>query len=68
MQSAPDVMQCYRVTGNADFTLILSARDVTDHEGCSRRHSFPEDTVLRFRTSVVMDRVKTGFAILVEQE
>jgi Lrp/AsnC family transcriptional regulator, leucine-responsive regulatory protein len=63
MHAAPEVMQCYYVTGNADFILILSARDMADYEAFTRRHFFAEDNVLRFRTSAVMDRVKTGLAV-----
>ena len=66
MRAAPEVMQCYYVTGNADFVLILSARDMADYESFTRRHFFAEDNVLRFRTSAVMDRVKTGFALPVD--
>lgn len=68
MRAAPEVMQCYYVTGHADFFLILSARDMADYEDFTRRNFFAEDNVLRFRTSAVMDRVKTGFAIPVEDE
>ncbi len=68
MQAAPEVMQCYYVTGHADFILILSARDMADYEGFTRRHFFAEDNVLRFRTSAVMDRVKTGFVVPVEED
>ena len=68
MRAAPEVMQCYYVTGHADFILILSARDMADYEEFTRRHFFAEDNVLRFRTSAVMDRVKTSFAIPVEDE
>ena len=63
MRDAPEVMQCYYVTGNADFVLIISARDMADYDGFTRRHFFAEDNVLRFRTSAVMDRVKTGFSM-----
>lgn len=66
MQAAPEVMQCYYVTGNADFILMISARDMAEYEAFTRRHFFAEDNVLRFRTSAVMDRVKTGFAIPVQ--
>ena len=68
MQAAPEVMQCYYTTGNADFILILSARDMADYEDFTRRHFFAEDNVLRFRTSAVMDRVKIGFAIPITQD
>ena len=63
MQTAPEVMQCYYVTGNADFILILSARDMADFKAFTRHHFFAEDNVLRFRTSAVMDRVKTSLAV-----
>ena len=63
MRDASEVMQCYYVTGNADFILILSARDMADYEAFTRRHFFADDNVLRFRTSAVMDRVKVGFAM-----
>jgi Lrp/AsnC family transcriptional regulator, leucine-responsive regulatory protein len=63
MQAAPEVMQCYYVTGNADFILILSARDMADFEAFTRRHFFAEDNVVRFRTSAVMDRVKASLAV-----
>ncbi len=63
MRAAPEVMQCYYVTGNSDFVVILSARDMADYEAFTYRHFFAEDNVLRFRTSAVMDRVKTGFAL-----
>ncbi len=63
MRAAPEVMQCYYVTGNADFILILSARDMADYEAFTRRHFFDEENVARFRTSAVMERVKTGFTM-----
>ncbi len=68
MRDAPEVMQCYYVTGNADFVLMISARDMADYEAFTRRHFFAEDNVLKFRTSAVMDRVKTGFSIPVPAE
>ena len=63
MRAAPEVMQCYYVTGDADFVLILSATDMTDYEAFTRRHFFGDDNVLKFRSSAVMDRVKAGFAL-----
>ena len=63
MKAAPEVMQCYYITGNADFILILSAKDMADYEDFTRRHFFAEENVARFRTSAVMDRVKVGFTM-----
>ena len=66
MKAAPEVMQCYYVTGNADFILILSAKDMADYEDFTRRHFFAEENVARFRTSAVMDRVKVGFTMPID--
>jgi len=63
MQEAPEVMQCYYVTGNADFIMIVSMRDMADYEDFTRRHFFAEENIVRFRTSAVMDRVKQGFSM-----
>ena len=63
MRAAPEVMQCYYITGNSDFLLILSASDMADYEAFTRRYFFAEANIMKFRTSVVMDRVKTGFSI-----
>lgn len=63
MKAAPEVMQCYYITGASDFMLILSASDMADYEAFTRRYFFAEENIMKFRTSVVMDRVKTGFSI-----
>ncbi|SDW75360.1 Lrp/AsnC family transcriptional regulator [Roseicitreum antarcticum] len=63
MKAAPEVMQCYYITGDSDFLLILSASDMADYEAFTRRHFFAEENIMKFRTSVVMDSVKTGFKI-----
>lgn len=62
MRQAPEVMQCYYVTGAADFVLILTADDMADYEDFTRRYLF-ERNVRRFETMAVMDRVKTGAAM-----
>jgi Lrp/AsnC family leucine-responsive transcriptional regulator len=62
MQRAPEVMQCYYVTGAADFVLVLTADDMTDYEEFTRRYFF-ERSVRRFETMAVMDRVKFGTAV-----
>jgi len=62
MRGAPEVMQCYYVTGAADFVLVLTADDMADYEDFTRRYLF-ERNVRRFETMAVMDRVKIGTAI-----
>ncbi len=62
MRQAPEVMQCYYVTGAVDFVLVLTADDMADYEDFTRRHLF-ERNVRRFETMAVMDRVKIGTTI-----
>jgi Lrp/AsnC family leucine-responsive transcriptional regulator len=63
LREAPEIQQCYNVTGDADLLLIITARDVEDYEDISRRLFSADAAVRRYRTSVVMDRVKTSMAV-----
>ena len=62
-RNEPLVQQCYYVTGEADFILICTARDMQDFEELTHRLFFENSNVRRFRTSVVMDRTKTGLTV-----
>jgi len=55
----PEVMQCYHVTGNADFILIIAAKDMQDYEALTHRLFINNRSVRRFQTSVVVSRVKS---------
>ena len=57
--NTPEVMQCYHVTGNADFILIIAAKDMLDYEALTRRLFIDNRSVRRFQTSVVVSRVKS---------
>ena len=59
----PQVQQCYYVTGEADFVLICTARDMEDFEALTHRLFFDNANVRRFRTSVVMERSKVGLSL-----
>lgn len=56
----PNVQQCYYVTGEADFILIVVARDMDDFEAFTRRLLFDNTHIRHFTTSVVMARDKVG--------
>lgn len=58
-----EVQQCYYVTGEADFILVVSVRAMGDYEALTRRLFFQNNNVKRFRTFVSMDRVKVGLSI-----
>ena len=64
MRDAPCVQQCYYTTGESDFLLILTVRDIKEYEEFTQAHFFDESNISRFKTSVVMDRVKTSLDVL----
>jgi len=63
VKSEPQVQQCYYITGEADFALVVLGKDVADFEKLTHRLFFEDSNVKRFRTSVVMNRTKTGMTV-----
>ena len=61
--AAPEVQQCYYVTGEADFILIIVVPTMSAYEALTRRLFFSNDNVKKFRTFVAMDRVKVGLQV-----
>jgi Lrp/AsnC family leucine-responsive transcriptional regulator len=61
--AAPEVQQCYYVTGEADFILVVIVPSMADYEALTKRLFFANNNVKRFRTSVTMDRVKVGLTV-----
>lgn len=55
----PQVQQCYYVTGEVDFMLVMVVRNMTEYEELTRSLFFENEIVRKFRTFVSMDRVKT---------
>jgi DNA-binding Lrp family transcriptional regulator len=60
--AAPEVQQCYYVTGDFDFILVLTAADMSEYERLTTRLFSDHANVARFRTFVVMDRTKATLA------
>lgn len=68
LRAAPEIQQIYNITGEADLLLIVLTRDVEHFEQISRELFSADPQVRRYRTSVVMDRVKTGQTIPIHHE
>jgi Lrp/AsnC family leucine-responsive transcriptional regulator len=66
IRRALDVMSGFYVTGEADFLLIVSARDMAHYEQFSRDFLYENPDIKGFKTMVVMDRVKAGFALPID--
>ncbi|MCT4609872.1 MAG: Lrp/AsnC family transcriptional regulator [Pelagimonas sp.] len=64
MRTADCVQQCYYTTGEADFLLILTVKDIKEYEAFTQEHFFDASNISRFKTAVVMDRVKVSLDVL----
>lgn len=62
-RAAPEVQQCYYVTGGISFVLVIISQDMREYEALTRRLFSENDLVEKFRTLVALDRVKTGMAL-----
>jgi Lrp/AsnC family leucine-responsive transcriptional regulator len=63
MLSTREVSQCYYVTGDADFILIVNVEGMAEYESFTNRFLFENRNVRRFQTMVVMNRVKFETAV-----
>jgi Lrp/AsnC family leucine-responsive transcriptional regulator len=61
-------MQCYHVTGNADFILVILAKDIQDYDALARRLFIENPSVKRYQTSIVVNTVKLETMIPLIQE
>ncbi|HEY5800548.1 MAG TPA: Lrp/AsnC family transcriptional regulator [Burkholderiaceae bacterium] len=62
-QAIPEVQQCYYVTGDYDFLLIVTATDMADYERLTHRLFFANPDIQKFQTVVVIEPVKVGLNI-----
>lgn len=57
------VQQCYSVTGEADYLLVMNVASMADYEALTRRLFEGDDNIKRFRTSVALASLKTGLRV-----
>lgn len=57
------VQQCYSVTGEADYLLVVNVASMADYEALTRRLFDGDDNIRRFRTSVALASLKTGLRL-----
>lgn len=68
IRTTPEVVNGFYVTGDADFILYVTARDMEDYERFTRRFFYKNPDIRSFKTLVVMDRIKVGFALPLSPE
>ncbi|WP_341646581.1 Lrp/AsnC family transcriptional regulator [Thauera sp. SDU_THAU2] len=61
--SCAEVQQCYYVTGDWDFVLILAVTNMEHYNALTRQLFFRSNNVKRFKTFVAMKREKTGLSL-----
>lgn len=57
------VQQCYGVTGEADYLMVVNVASMADYEALTRRLFDGDDNVRRFRTSVSLGCLKSGLRV-----
>ena len=60
------VQQCYSVTGEADYLLVVNVASMADYEALTQRLFEGDDNVRRFRTSVALGCLKAGLHVALE--
>lgn len=66
IKSSIDVVNGFYVAGDADFVLYITARSMEEYEEFTRRFFYENRDIKGFKSMVILDRVKVGFAVRVE--
>ncbi|OOV91483.1 Lrp/AsnC family transcriptional regulator [Pseudomonas sp. MF4836] len=61
--AVPEVQQCYYVTGEADFVLIVNVGSMQEYQALARRLFAENANVRWFKTMVALDRLKVGLEV-----
>jgi Lrp/AsnC family leucine-responsive transcriptional regulator len=66
MMRCPEVMQCYFVSGDADYLVVVSVSDMAHYNEFARRVFANEPNIRMFRSSFCLARVKYDTKIPLE--
>lgn len=58
MKAATEVKQCYQVTGEIDFVLLVTVQNMQDYEYFCQRYLYSDTNIKNFTTHISMNRVK----------
>jgi DNA-binding Lrp family transcriptional regulator len=65
MRAHPNVQQCYLITGEADFLIVVKVGDMDEFEEFCDVAFADRENFRKFNTSIVMNHVKTGCEVQV---
>lgn len=57
------VQQCFYVTGDVDFILIVTSKNMLEYEKLTKELFFCDKNIQKFHSTVVMENVKVGLNI-----
>jgi len=63
IQKAPEVTQCYSVTGEVDFILVVSVADMQAYDAFTERLLYSHPHMRKFRSLISLSRVKFETAV-----
>jgi len=63
----PAIQEAWYVTGDGDFVLIVTARDVEDYDALMQKLVSENSNVRRFRTRVALGTLKRGCRVPVDE-
>jgi len=66
MNAQPRVMSCYEVSGDVDFMLLVSAKNMSDYHEFTRNMFTYENNVRNFKSQFVMNFTKSGTKIALD--
>lgn len=58
ISSIPEIMECYQVTGNADYVLVVMVKDIRDFEGLISQKLSKMEEIGQMQTMVVLSKLK----------
>ena len=67
MLEAPEVTQCYQVTGDVDFVLVVMVADMEAYEAFARRDLASDMNLRKFRSLISLRRNKFSTVVNVDQ-
>ena len=54
----PEIMECYQVTGNADYVLIVMLKDIRDFEALISQRLSKMEEIGQMQTMVILSKIK----------
>jgi DNA-binding Lrp family transcriptional regulator len=63
MLDCEQVQQCFYVTGQADFILIITTKNMLEYEKLTKKLFFVDNNIQKFHSIVSMENVKAGLNI-----